>query len=923
MIAKTKNAPNAANVGALVQQASKKTDDIKVRADLSVITSITPSILTKKHRLNDLGEMVTDTVAQMVEGKAINLSVSSAQALGNLLDSLEHNQAVTWGIHTAAQAEIDILSTNLFTERGEPASATTRTDNHYRWGSNHGVMMLDCDDKTLSKEAFIEAINDIIPLDNVAHVWRPSSSSYIYNGNDQVNGLTGQRLYLFVKDAEDMLRAGKALFNRLWLNAKGHYEIGKAGSYLERAPIDAAVFQASRLDFAARSYCIAPLEQRPVPTEYNEGHALDTKTALPELTAKQVKILAEIKIKEKEPYADKVKMIRDVFSHDRAFAHLTKQGIKVPTEEQIKAAKINVLRALNMDVLLDDFIITLADGKQISIAEALDDPEQYHEALTKDPLEPSYDNYHDVGKLYLQSQRPRLYSMAHGGKIYKLFRQPRRIEHVAGRMTDTTLKTLKLMRSLPDYYDMGDNLVSVKNGKVSAFSEPLLEHELGAIAQFWQWHKTGKATYERLIDPPQKVIRQILAMHKHRQLKSLNAVINAPTITHNDHVVTKHGYDVETQLYLDCSDHGVTIPMFVSKEDAIAAYHKLMKPFCTFDYADNVSRSVALSAVLTAVTRPTQATAPAFAFDAPKQGSGKTYFCECLGILATNESLAMTPSIEKNEDEVRKMLLSMLIEGRRLIVWDNIMGAFNSATMASFLTSERFSGRILGFTQSVEVSHRAMLLLTGNNMTLVGDMPRRVLTCRFDTGIENPTQAKRDLSAIDGLKPSTYIKRNRYKLVAAAIILIRGYLQSDEYQRGGMVSDRLSSFEEWDITCRQPIIWLAQHLGGLTDPKRSIDDNMEKDPEHETLCELLTGIYEWQASAPFTARALSDYMTRQICSDHPLHEVLIDLNGGNSLTTRSIGNLLKNRRGRIAAGLKLELAKASTKGNSFKVRKVS
>lgn len=924
MLAKTKNAPDAANVGALVQQAiTENTNDIKVRADLSVITSITPPTLTKKRSLNAAGEMVTDTVAQMAEGRAINQSVNSAQALGDLLDSLDHNQAVTWGIHTAAQAEIDILSTKLFNERGEPASATTRTNKHYRWGSNNGVMMLDCDDKNLSKEAFIKAINDVIPLDNTAHVWRPSSSSYIYNGNEQINGLTGQRLYIFVKDADDIPRAGRVLFDRLWLDGHGYYEISKAGSYLERAPIDVSVFQASRLDFAAGSQCIEPIRQQPVATECHEGQPLDTKAVLIELTAKERKLLdGVIKIEEKAPYAVEVEAIREIFTYDKAVANLTKQGIKEPTDEQLKAAKSNVLRALNMDVLAGDFIITLADGEQITIAEALDDPEQYHGALTKDPLEPDYNNFHNVGKLYIQSQRPTLHSMAHGGKTYKLLRQPRRIEHVAGKMTDTTLQTLRLMRALPDYYDMGDNLVSVKDGKIMPFSEPLLEHELGAIAQFWQWHKTEKAVYERLIDPPNKVVRQILSMHKRRALKPLNAVINAPTITHDDHIVSKHGYDTSTGLYLDCLEHGITIPMFVSKDDTIAAYHELMKPFSTFDFADDVSRSVALSAILTAVTRPTQATAPAFAFDAPKQGSGKTYFCECLGILATGDAPAMTPSIEKNEDEVRKTLLSMLIEGRRLIVWDNIMGAFNSATMASFLTSERFSGRILGFTQSVEVAHRAMLLLTGNNMTLVGDMPRRVLTCRFDTGIENPTQAKRDLSAIDGLKPSAYIQRNRYKLAAAAITLIRGYLQSDEHQRGGMASDRLPSFEDWDTTCRQPVVWLAQHVEGLTDPKRSIDDNMEKDPEHETLCELLTGIYEWQANTPFTARALNDYITRHAFDDQPLREVLQDLNGGKALTTRSIGNVLKYRRGRIADGLKLELVKASTKGNSFRVLRV-
>ncbi|PKH65856.1 hypothetical protein CXF61_04245 [Psychrobacter sp. 4Dc] len=914
-----KNAPNAANVGALVKYEQFNTQII---ANLSIITSITPKTLTKKRMLGANGDMITDTIAQMTEGKALNVSITSIRQLANILDSLEHNQAVTWGIHAGKNNETLLLSSKIYKEQGGPDNALTRTNNHFRWGNHGGVMMLDCDDKTLSKADFIKAVNEVIPLNNIPYIWRPSSSSYIYNGNEQLTGLTGQRLYIFVTDASDIARAGKILFERLWLNGHGYYAISKAGSYLERSPIDAAVFQPSRLDFAAGSHCIKPLEQRVVATECHEGQPLDTKAALPELTTKQQKTLAEIKIQAKAPYADEVAEIRAVFSHDKAIANLTKQGITEPTDDQLTAAKSNVLRAINMDVLAGDFIITLADGKQISIGDALDNPEQYHGAITKDPLEPDYNNYSNTGKLYIQGQSPRLFSQAHGGKTYKLIKQPHRLEHVAGKTSDTTLKTLRIMQASPDYYDMGDQLVSIRDGNILRFSESLLEHELGVINQYWQGQKTGRTMHERLIDPPTKVIKQILSMHKHRDLKPLNAVISAPTITHDNHIVSKQGYDKSTKLYLDCLDHGVSVAALVSEQDAIAAYNELMKPFNTFDFADDVSRSVALSAVLTAITRPTQATAPAFAFDAPKQGSGKTYFCECLGLLATGTAPAMTPSIEKNEDEIRKTLLSMVIEGRRFIIWDNVMGHFNSATMASFLTSERFSGRILGSSQSVEVAHRAMLLLTGNNITLVGDMPRRVLTCRFDTGIENPTQAQRNLSAIDGLKPAAYIERNRYKLAAAAITLIRGYLQSNEHRAGGMAKDRLPSFEDWDTVARQPVLWLSTQVEGLTDPKRSIDDNMERDPEHETLSELLACIYKWRSNIIFNARELYDQALIHAQVDNNLQEILLDLNGGKSLSSRSVGAILKFRHGRIANGLKLELSKASTKGNSFKVTKL-
>ena len=85
-----KNTPDAANVGALVKHEQFNT---KIRADLSIVTSITPKTLTKKRTLVANGDMITDTVAQMTKGKAVNVSTNSVQQVAHILDSLEHNQA--------------------------------------------------------------------------------------------------------------------------------------------------------------------------------------------------------------------------------------------------------------------------------------------------------------------------------------------------------------------------------------------------------------------------------------------------------------------------------------------------------------------------------------------------------------------------------------------------------------------------------------------------------------------------------------------------------------------------------------------------------------------------------------------------------------------------------------------------------------
>lgn len=926
MKAKNDKAPDAANVGTMVEHADEQTTT-QAKASLSIITSITPSTLAKTKTLSADGSITDGSKVEMTKGTALNTTVTGAKELANLLDSMADNQAVTWGIHTGKHDDTKLLSKKLHNDAGKPADTLTRTQDHFTWAQGGGVMMLDCDVKGVSKEQFIKAINDIIPLDTIAHVWRPSASSYIYNDKVQLVGLSGQRLYIFVKDASDIPRAGNNLFERLWLGGHGYYGISAAGTPLVYSLIDASVWQTNRLDLVYGSTCAAPLKHIKEPTQWHEGTAVDSASALPELTGKELSELNALKEKAKSDIANEAHAIKEKYSTAKAMENLASQGIKAPNIEQLTNAKNNVLRALTAEKLTGDFVIYLADGAAVSVGEVLDNPSQYHGKETKDPLEPEYNNHKTVGQLYLYQSKPQLYSQAHGGKTYELIRQPQNIEHGSGQMVTTTDKTLDLMRGLSEYFDLGDQLVSVKDGQVIPLTETLLGYELGGIAQYWQ--KTNSAPFERRIDPPPPVLKHILSLNKQRNLKPLNAVITAPTITHDGHVVQKRGHDPQTGLYLSTLDDYAPFKQDLSIDDATAAYHVLMKPFDTFNFATDLDRSVALSAILTAVVRPALTKAAGFAFDAPKQGSGKTFLAECLGLLATGIRPAMTPTIQKNEAETSKVLLSMMLRGTRTIVWDNVMGSFDSATLASFLTTDLYSGRILGRSEQIELPNRAMFMMTGNNILLAGELPRRMLTCRLDTGAENPSKVIRDLTATDGLKPDAYIEQNRTELVTAAITIISAYLQSPAGMFGGAAPDVTGSFEHWDKTCRQPIVWLAEHIGELKDPKRSIDANIDIDPEQETLGTILIAIFEWTGSTPFKAKDLlsfadggfdSDDFAENADSRAELKDALAAMCGSDGTPNSvGVGKALAFRRDRIANGLKLSIAKKSTKGTTFQV----
>lgn len=897
-----------------------------------IITSETPAVLTKTRALDiATGSIITENnsnlpMGSVIKGTAENVTFKSLQEFATFLDTAGHNKALIAGQHTADTTTVQIMSTGYYEKNGKPAGAITRTKNNFTRPQNQqGLLILDCDDKQISKEQFMTAIKQVIPnLDDTAYIYTTSSSSYLYDADKLIQGDKGKRLYIVLEDCSDALRAGQALFDRLWINGHGYYEIGSAGQLLNRGIIDTAMFKDTcRLDFISGSNCKAPLRQARPPAEINEGRPLNSITALANLDATEKARLDAMQISYKGNLTDKAQAVKKQYCIKRAGEHLLKQGITDPTDKQRAEAEANVLKALDTETLTGDFIITLAkSGEQVTIAEVLADCERYDGAETLDPLEPHYNNYSATGKLFLKDKNPNLHSFAHGGKNYKLFKQDRFIKHTRGRTADTTTATIRLMQVLPNFFDMGKQLVTVKGGQVIPMTEHLLTYELGMTVQFYTDRESKDGdTKPNYIDPPKEVIRQILSMqtatyggNTQRGLKPLKAVITAPTITEDNHVIYKRGYDAKTQLYLSVTEDLNPPAGKPTTADLKDAYRAIMNVIDTFKLNTALDRSVVLSAFLTAVVRPTLDKAPIFCFDAPTQGSGKTYLAECIGIVATGSAPSITPAIQGNEAEIQKTLLAMLMNGASTIIWDNIMGAFNSATMASFTTAINYSGRVLGASEQITLPNKAMVIFTGNNLKLYGDLPRRCITARIDTGEENPLNTKRDLRPLKGLKPDQYLLDNRNEIVMSAITIIRAFLMSDTCRTSGRYTEHaVASFEQWDAMARQPILHLSAEgiAPEMTDVKQSIDANMTNDIEKERLEMLIGHLHSQFMTAPFTARDVMNFafdFTGQPATGAgaELAELLSDMTAKgkkpNSITT---GHIITYRLDRIADGKKI------------------
>lgn len=189
----------------------------------------------------------------------------------------------------------------------------------------------------------------------------------------------------------------------------------------------------------------------------------------------------------------------------------------------------------------------------------------------------------------------------------------------------------------------------------------------------------------------------------------------------------------------------------------------------------------------------------------------------------------------EDDAEMRKRLVAVGRRGAAVIVLDNLTGYFDSDALCAWLTSERLADRILGVSQDVMVRTGGLLVATGNNVSLKGDLCRRILTCRIEANTEMPWKRSFDLD------PVQYCREHRLELVAAGLTVLRYYMNQPN-----PLKDRTASFEEWSDTIRRAVVGVARDgLMDVADPVESIDAAYAEDPETAKLTAMLLA---WDAA---------------------------------------------------------------------------
>ncbi|MDD7442778.1 MAG: hypothetical protein PUG38_09220 [Sutterellaceae bacterium] len=421
-------------------------------------------------------------------------------------------------------------------------------------------------------------------------------------------------------------------------------------------------------------------------------------------------------------------------------------------------------------------------------------------------------------------------------------------------------------------------------------TQPSLMIELTRLADWC--HYDGRRRKTVPCDPPLRYLAAILDNQDSSRLPELSGVSRQPFLRPDGSVRTTPGFDPENGVYGDFDPKEFAIPENPGKSDAEAACRELEAVLGEFPFEAPCDRSAAVSAMLCAAVRPRLPTAPMYHAKAHLPGSGKSYLASVIAAFGSPDAVPVVP-FPKDEEECRKLLLSIFLEAPPVVVFDNLtedIRAFKSLCIA--LTEPAMGGRLLGTNRSVDVSTKTLLLSTGNNVGPVADMTRRVVPICLAPKDEIPAN---HVFRRPGLLSD--VRRERGRLVSAALTIVSAWIRA-----GRPISPAfpaINSFQEWSSLCREPLLWL-----GREDPAQRMFESMREDPERLFDNRMLTALRETFQNGPFTVKMIADRFAGSF--DSGLRDALEDeFCSRGELNRRRIGWWLKSKVGTRVDGRKL------------------
>jgi hypothetical protein len=407
----------------------------------------------------------------------------------------------------------------------------------------------------------------------------------------------------------------------------------------------------------------------------------------------------------------------------------------------------------------------------------------------------------------------------------------------------------------------------MQKGMVAQVTKPdLLVLRTHQVARPYALKETKNGLIEVNTALPRQFAVMYLDWRGEWRLRPLNGIASAPLL-HNDGAIScNEGYDPSSGMWCEnVPDLRGLIPERPTKEAATAALRLIRETFKTFCFADAITtddgsgvavvdtslppgrdESAFLVALMTAVCRPSLHLAPGVLVRAAAMsgaGSGKGLLARCICIVAFGREPHVVTAGATSE-ELEKRIAAELMEGSPTLFLDNLNNtAFKSDLLASSITERPAKVRVLGRSQMVALNASALVILTGNGLTVSEDLARRFISIDFDPRTEDP-EARPFIANI-----RAEVTARRKELLAALLTIWRwGRIAADI--KPGLP---LGSFEQWSQWVRDPLLAL-----GCQDPVARVSEAKECDGRRQTFADLFAIWWDKHGDRPVAVRDIHE-----------------------------------------------------------------
>jgi hypothetical protein len=196
-----------------------------------------------------------------------------------------------------------------------------------------------------------------------------------------------------------------------------------------------------------------------------------------------------------------------------------------------------------------------------------------------------------------------------------------------------------------------------------------------------------------------------------------------------------------------------------------------------------------------------------------------------------------------NAEELEKRITAELIEGSPALFLDNLNNvAVKSNLLASAITEKPARVRVLGKSQMLRLNASALVILTGNGLTVSEDLARRFITIELDPRTENPEARP----FTNNIRADVALRRAE---LLAALLTIWKWGRLTSVARGLP----LGSFDQWCRWVRDPLVTL-----GCKDPVERVTEAKEHDDRRQSVAEIFAVWWQRHGGYPVTIRGLHD-----------------------------------------------------------------